>query len=162
MERGEYGSTASPNRRRRPWIAGSTTLLLGIGLVGAGCQRLPQAPDVDPEGTALNASTSLWMGVSSNGSTSRVRQVSTGLNQFQFTETWYVGGKIINTEGNGQFEPRSNTNIYTYTKPPGVVVVKTEEQDQDRKTIDTVLNSTIDLFKVGETITYTRRLKPLE
>ena len=137
-------------------------LLLAAGLMLSGCDNLPEPPQTDPEGTALNASTSLWMGVSSNGSTSRVRQVSTGPNEFQFTETWYVGGKIINTEGSGKYEPRSQTNIYTYTKPQGTVVVKTSEEEQDRKTIDTVLNSTIDLFKVGETISYTKRLKPLE
>ena len=150
----------------RSWIGLTpvvvASLVLSMGLFMTGCARLPKAPLADPEGTALNASTSLWMGVSSNGSTSRVRQVSTGPNQFQFTETWYVNGRIINTEGNGKFEPRSNINIYSYTQPQGVVVVETADQNQEGKTVDTVLNSTIDLFKAGDTLTYTKRLKPLE
>jgi hypothetical protein len=138
------------------------SLIASLMLLGTSCSSLPEPPRTDAEGTALNASTSLWLGVSSNGSTSRVRQVSTGPNQFEFTETWYVGGKIIYTEGRGKYEPKSETNIYSYTKPEGVVVVKTTEEEEDRKTIDTVLNSTIDLFRPGEKIIYTKRLKPLE
>jgi hypothetical protein len=132
-------------------------LMAGLLLLGSGCSSLPEPPRTDPEGTALNATSSLWMGISSNGSTSRVRQVSTGPNQFQFMETWYVGGKIILTEGTGQYEPSTKTNIYAYTKPPGTVVVRTEEQTEDGTTIDTVLNSTISLFKAGETIRYKPR-----
>jgi len=89
-----------------------------------------------------------------------VRQVSTGPNQFQFMETWYVGGKIILTEGMGHYEPSTKTNIYSYSKPEGIVVVKTEEQNEDETTIDTVLNSTIPLFKPGETIRYRPREEP--
>lgn len=134
-------------------------VVLTTGLVMSGCNRLPDPPRTDPEGTSLNASSSLWYGISSNGSTSRVRQVSTGPNQFQFMETWYVGGKIILTEGTGQYEPSTKTNIYTYTKPPGTVVVRTDEQIEEGTTLDTVLNSTISLFKAGETIRYKPRNK---
>jgi hypothetical protein len=137
----------------------SAVMSAGLLLVSAGCNSLPEPPRTDPEGTALNASSSLWMGSASNGSTSRVRQVSTGPNQFQFMETWYVGGKIILTEGTGQYEPSTKTNIYTYTKPKGVVVVKTEEQAEGRITTDTVLNSTIPLLKVGDRIIYQPRTK---
>jgi len=126
-------------------------------LTSAGCDSLPKPPRTDPQGTAINASSSLWLGTSSNGSTSRVRQVSTGPNQFQFRETWYVGGKIILTEGSGHYEPSTHTNIYNYTKPLGVVVVKTVEQADELSTIDTVLNSTVPLFKVGDRIRYLRR-----
>jgi hypothetical protein len=132
-------------------------ILLTAGLALIGCDRLPEPPRTDPEGTPLNASSSLWYGVSSNGSTSRVRQVSTGPNQFQFMETWYMGGKIILTEGTGYYEPSSQTNIYSYTKPQGIVVVKTEEEAGEGTTTDTVLNSTISLFKTGETIRYKPR-----
>ena len=132
-------------------------LVASLLLIGTGCSSLPEPPRTDPEGTALNASSSLWLGSSSNGSTSRVRQVSTGPNQFQFMETWYVGGKIILTEGTGQYEPSSKMNIYQYTKPKGIVVVKTEEQPAEGTTTDTVINSTIPLFKVGDRIIYQPR-----
>ena len=132
-------------------------LMASLLVLGSGCSSLPEPPRTDPEGTALNASSSLWMGSSSNGSTSRVRQVSTGPNQFQFMETWYLGGKIILTEGTGQYEPSTKTNIYNYTKPKGIVVVKTEEQPAEGTTTDTVINSTMPLFKVGDRIIYQPR-----
>lgn len=134
-------------------------LMAALLMISSGCSSLPEPPRTDPEGTALNASSSLWLGSSSNGSTSRVRQVSTGPNQFQFMETWYVGGKIILTEGTGRFEPSTNTNIYTYTKPEGVVVVKTEERPGEDKTIDTVVNSSVELLKPSDRIQYLRRAK---
>jgi hypothetical protein len=38
-----------------------------------------------------------------------------------------------------------------------VVVVRTEESPDEISTVDTVINTTIPLFKVGEQITYTVR-----
>ncbi|MEB3234203.1 MAG: hypothetical protein VKM98_02145 [Cyanobacteriota bacterium] len=140
----------------RAWLG---LLLLSVGTLLASCDSLPKPPASDPPNTARNASTSQWFGQSSNGSHSLVRQVSTGPNRFQFTETWFSGGKIIRTEGSGLYEPSSETNIYTYTKPEGVVVVKTTETKLDDTTIDTVLNSTVALFKPGDRITYYPRNK---
>jgi len=100
----------------------------------------------------------LSRGNSSDGSYSRVDQVSTGKNSFAFTETWYKKGpKPIKTSGSGRFEASNNTNIYIYSKPKGVVVVRTEESPDEISTVDTVINTTISLFKVGEQITYTVR-----
>jgi hypothetical protein len=100
----------------------------------------------------------LSRGNSSDGAYSRVDQVSTGKNSFAFTETWYKKGpKPIKTSGSGRFEASNNTNIYIYSKPKGVVVVRTEESPDEISTVDTVINTTIPLFKVGEQITYTVR-----
>ncbi len=124
-----------------------------------GCDELPMRLRQDPAGTAINARTSHWRGRSSDGSFSRVRQVTTGRNSFSFSENWYKGSKVISpihTVGSGRYEPSTRTNIYTYTKPvAGVVVVRTEDGDDGLSTTDTVINSTFPLLKVGETITYT-------
>ncbi len=136
-----------------------TAAVLPLALVVAGCDDLPQRLRKDPAGTFPNASTSRWRGRSSDGSWSRVRQVSTGVNTFSFTENWYEGSKVVasvHTVGTGRYEPSNGTNIYTYSKPvAGVVVVKTEDSKDGLSTTDTVINSTFPLFKVGEKITYT-------
>ena len=70
------------------------------------------------------------------------------------------GGKgdgMVNTVGQGTFEPQTDINIYEYSKPKGVVVVRTREVKEESVTEDTVLATTIPLFKVGEKITYTLR-----
>jgi len=142
--------------RRCAAAAVPLALVAGVSL---GCDDLPQRLRKDPPGTFPNASTSRWRGRSSDGSWSRVRQVSTGVNTFSFTEDWYEGSKVVasvHTVGTGRYEPSNGTNIYTYSKPvAGVVVVKTEDSKDGLSTTDTVINSTFPLFKVGEKITYT-------
>ncbi|MFM7314264.1 MAG: hypothetical protein ACKO0M_14070 [Cyanobium sp.] len=144
-------------------ILSSTVVALPFTLIGgllAGCDDLPMRLRKDPTGTMPNASTSRWRGTSSDGTHSRVRQVATGPNTFSFSEDWYEGSKVldsIHTVGTGRYEPSTQTNIYTYTKPvAGVVVVRTEDNDDGISTRDTVINSTLPLFKVGEVITYIR------
>ena len=136
------------------------TLAAWVLLVGnvLACDELSRAKRQDDPGSALNTRTSKWRGNSSDGSYSHVEQVSTGKNSFVFNETWYKkGAKPIKTSGSGRFEESNSTNIYTYTKPPGVVVVRTEESPDEISTVDTVINTTIPLFKVGEQISYTVR-----
>ena len=137
-------------------------LCVGTGLLliasGYGCDELSRAHRKDDPASALNAKTSKWRGNSSDGSYSRVDQVTTGKNSFAFTETWYKKGpKPIKTSGSGRFEASNSTNIYTYSTPSGVVLVRTEESDDETSMVDTVVNTTIPLFKVGEKITYTVR-----
>ena len=64
---------------------------------------------------------------------------------------------MVTTIGQGTFEPSTNINIYDYSQPKGVVVVRTREGKDTLQTVDTVIATTIPLFKVGETITYTLR-----
>jgi len=59
--------------------------------------------------------------------------------------------------GSGTYEPQTSINIYEYSQPKGVVVVRTRELKDESITEATVLATTIPLFKVGETITYTLR-----
>ncbi len=116
-----------------------------------------------PPGTALNASSSSWYGQSSTGAYSSVRQVTTGLNQFfvhvSFKETWFrgKGNQPVVTPGKGTYEPSTAINIYEYSEPPGVVVVKTSEGRDELTTEDKLIATTIQLFKAGEVITYTLR-----
>lgn len=136
------------------------TLATGLLLVSnlLACDELSRAKRRDDPASALNTRTSKWRGNSSDGSYSHVEQVSTGKNSFVFSETWYKKEpKPIKTSGSGRFEQSNGTNIYSYTNPPGVVVVRTEESPDEIYTIDTVINTTISLFKVGEQITYTVR-----
>lgn len=49
---------------------------------------------------------------------------------------------------------KTHINIYRYSEPPGVVVVRTEETREDLESLDTVLASTLPIFQVGERITY--------
>ncbi|MCP9905904.1 hypothetical protein KBY72_01735 [Cyanobium sp. BA5m-21] len=137
-------------------------LCLGTGLLliagSYGCDELSRSQRKDDPTSSLNTKTSKWRGNSSDGSYSRVDQVSTGKNSFAFTEAWYKKGpKPIKTSGSGRFEASKSTNIYTYSTPPGVVVVRTKESADETSMVDTVVNTTIPLFKVGEQITYTVR-----
>jgi len=143
--------------------AASITAVASVGVIPlallAACDPLPQRMPRDPPGTAINASTSHWRGYSSTGAYGIVRQVTTAENRFTFKETWFRGkgdGAVI-TVGKGTFEPSTQINIYEYSQPKGVVVVRTREVKDDMQTEDTVLATTLPLFKVGETITYTLR-----
>jgi hypothetical protein len=135
-------------------------LATGLLLIGSvlGCDELSRAKRRDDPASALNTRTSKWRGNSSDGSYSHVEQVSTGKNSFVFSETWYKKGpKPIKTSGSGRYEESNSTNIYTTTTTPGVVVVRTDESPDEISTVDTVINTTIPLFKVGEQISYTVR-----
>ncbi len=135
-------------------------LATGLLLVGSvlACDELSRAKRRDDPAFALNTRTSKWRGNSSDGSYSHVEQVSTGKNSFVFSETWYKKGpKPIKTSGSGRYEESNSTNIYTTTTTPGVVVVRTDESPDEISTVDTVINTTIPLFKVGEQISYTVR-----
>jgi hypothetical protein len=143
-------------------ISPNRLLCLGAGLLliasGYGCDELSRAHRKDDPASSLNTKTSKWRGNSSDGSYSKVDQVSTGKNSFVFTETWYKKGpKPIKTSGSGRFEASNSTNIYTYSKPSGVVVVRTKESPDETSIVDTVINTTIPMFKAGEQITYTLR-----
>ena len=129
------------------------------GLLLSACDPLPGRLRTDPPGTALNTSSSRWYGVSSTGAYSNVRQVTTGLNQFSFKETWFrgKGTQPVVTVGKGTYEHSTEINIYEYSQPPGVVVVKTSEGKEELTTEDKVLATTLQLFKPGEVITYTLR-----
>lgn len=143
---------------RRLSLTCSATSAALLVLGSSGCDELSRAQRHDDPASALNTKTSKWRGRSSDGSYSSLRQVSTGKNSFVFTETWYKKGpKSIETTGSGRYEASNGTNIYTYSKPPGVVVVRTDESPDEISTVDTVINTTIPLFKVGEQITYTVR-----
>jgi hypothetical protein len=125
----------------------------------SGCDPLPGRLRTDPPGTALNTSSSRWYGQSSTGAYSSVRQVTTGLNQFSFKETWFrgKGSQPFVTIGKGSYTPSSGINIYEYSQPPGVVVVRTSEGHEALSTQDDVLASTLPHFQPGERITYTLR-----
>ena len=143
-------------RRLSCWFTVGAGLLL-IGSLLA-CDELSRAKRRDDPASALNTRTSKWRGYSNDGSYSHVEQVSTGKNSFVFNETWYKKGpEPIKTSGSGRYEESNGTNIYTYTNPPGVVVVRTDESSDKISTVDTVINTTIPLFKVGEEISYTVR-----
>ena len=124
-----------------------------------GCDPLPGRLRTDPVGTALNSSSSRWYGLSSTGAYSNVRQVSTGLHQFTFKETWFrgKGAQPLVTIGKGTYTPATSINLYEYSQPAGVVVVRTTEGHERLTTEDEVLASTLPQFKPGETITYTLR-----
>ena len=133
--------------------------VLAVVLLLSGCDPLPGRLRTDPPGTALNASSSRWQGLSSTGATSSVRQVTTGVNQFSFRETWFrgKGAQPLVTMGRGTYEPSTGINVYEYIQPKGVVVVSTREGDEQFSTEDKVLVSTLPQFKAGETITYSLR-----
>jgi hypothetical protein len=120
---------------------------------------LPGRLRTDPPGTALNARSSRWQGLSSTGAYSSVRQVTTGVNQFSFKETWFrgKGSQPLVTIGRGTYEPSTGINVYEYSQPKGVVVVSTHEGEDQFTTEDKVLASTLPQFKAGETITYSLR-----
>lgn len=134
-------------------------LLTGLGCCLAACDPLPGRLRTDPPGTAFNAHSSRWQGQSSTGAYGLVRQVTTAPNQFSFKETWFRGkakGSLV-TIGKGTYESSTGINIYEYSQPPGVVVVRTDEGHEELSTEDTVLASTLPQFKPGERITYTLR-----
>jgi hypothetical protein len=133
--------------------------VLAVVLLLSGCDPLPGRLRTDPPGTALNASSSRWQGLSSTGATSSVRQVTTGVNQFSFRETWFrgKGAQPLVTMGRGTYEPSTGINVYEYSQPKGVVVVSTREGDEQFSTEDKVLVSTLPQFKAGEMITYSLR-----
>lgn len=138
---------------------------LGLFALGAmtgllvACDPLPGRLRTDPPGTAFNATTSRWYGLSSTGAYGNVRQVTTGVNQFSFKETWFrgKGNKPFVTVGKGSYTPSTGINIDEYSQPPGVVVVRTEEGHEALSTEDEVLASTLPQFQPGERITYTLR-----
>lgn len=121
----------APGDGSQPLKASIMAALAVITSSTSSCSSLPKQPASDPTNTPRNASTSEWFGQSSNGSHSFVRQVSTGIERYLFSETWFAGGKIIATEGSCYFEPstntNTNTNLYNYSKPEGIVVVQTNE-----------------------------------
>jgi len=81
------------------------------------------------------------------------------VNTFDFEETWIhgKGPKWVVTTGKGTYEATTGLNIYEYSKPKGVVVVRTEEGRDEQSTKDIVVATTLPLFKPGETITYYKR-----
>jgi len=101
--------------------------LLAVGAVQAlllsGCDPLPGRLRTDPPGTALNTSSSRWYGLSSTGAYSNVRQVTTGLHQFSFKETWFrgKGSQPLVTVGKGSYTPATGINIYQYSQHPASV-----------------------------------------
>lgn len=127
-------------------------------LPNSSASNAPVAP-VESSAPASNADTSNWKGMSTDGSSSLVSQVSTGDDTYSFTETWTMAdGSKVETEGTGVYDEASKTNVYTYTKPKAAVVkVSTEEKEDGNTSIDTVLESNSDLFSVGEKITYSKQ-----
>ena len=132
-------------------------VVIGIAGVVSACDPLPGRLRTDPPGTAFNAATSRWRVSSSTGAYGITRQVSTGLNRFAFTETWFAGKQKLTAEGTASYEPSNQINIYHYSKPVGVVVARTREGYEELMTEDTVLASTLPQFKVGEKLTYSLR-----
>jgi hypothetical protein len=141
---------------RRGWGAALLALISSGALLSA-CDPLPGRLRTDPPGTAFNATTSRWRVYSSTGAYGVTRQVSTGVNRFAFTETWFAGKQKLATIGTASYEPANQINIYQYSKPPGVVVVRTREGHEELMTEDVVLASTLPQFQVGEKLTYTLR-----
>ncbi|MEY3750652.1 MAG: hypothetical protein RLZZ631_669 [Cyanobacteriota bacterium] len=142
-------------------MASKWPLVAAVALtcVVSGCDPLPGRLRTDPPGTAFNTHSSRWYGSSSTGAYSTVRQVTTGLHQFSFKETWFrgKGSQPLVTLGKGSYTPATGINIYEYSQPPGVVVVRTAEGHEALSTEDEVLASTLPQFKPGERITYTLR-----
>lgn len=140
-------------------VTAAVTMGIAMAIAGCGTSQHDGRLRTDPPGTALNASTSRWSSLSSTGAYGFIKQVSTGINTFEFEETWIhgKGAKWVATTGKGTYEPSTGLNIYEYTKPKGIVVVRTEEGREELSTKDTILATTIGLFKPGETITYYMR-----
>jgi hypothetical protein len=127
------------------------TVLLSL----AACGTQAGSGRSDIPGVPFNASTRRWQGASSDGSSSVVTQRRTGRNSFAFEETWSIDGRTVETAGTGEYDPARKTNIYTYSKPPGTVLVQTEELRRKDQTVDTVVKSNVEVLSVGERITYT-------
>jgi hypothetical protein len=140
-------------------LATPVSLCLSLALTGCHGSTQQGRLRTDPPGTAFNVSTSRWSSLSSTGAYGFIKQQATGVNTFDFEETWIhgKGPKWVATIGKGTYEPSTGLNIYEYSKPRGVVVVRTEEGRDEQSTRDTVLATTLALFKPGETITYYKR-----
>lgn len=126
-------------------------VLLGL----SACTTPAPSGRADIPGVPFNTSTRRWRGASSDGSSSVVSQRRTGKNTFAFEETWTIDGQTVETAGTGEYDPGKKTNIYTYSKPPGTVLVQTDELRRRDQTLDTVLKSNVGVLSVGERITYT-------
>jgi hypothetical protein len=133
-------------------IGGGMALTVLLSLAACGTQAGSGRSDIP--GVPFNASTRRWQG-SSDGSSSVVTQRRTGRNSFAFEETWSIDGRTVETAGTGEYDPARKTNIYTYSKPPGTVLVQTEEHRGKDQTVDTVVKSNVEVLSVGERITYT-------
>ena len=105
-------TTRSTRRLLAPVLAAAALLL-------SACDPLPGRLRTDPPGTALNTSSSRWYGVSSTGAYSNVRQVSTGLHQFSFKETWLrgKGSKPLVTIGKGSYTPATASTFINTASP---------------------------------------------
>jgi hypothetical protein len=134
-------------------IGGGMALTVLLSLAACGTQAGSGRSDIP--GVPFNASTRRWQGVSSDGSSSVVTQRRTGRNSFAFEETWSIDGRTVETAGTGEYDPARKTNIYTYSKQPGTVLVQTEEHRGKDQTVDTVVKSNVEVLSVGERITYT-------
>ena len=134
-------------------IGGGTALAVLLSLTA--CSSEVRSVRSDIPGVPFNASTRRWQGASSDGSRSVVSQRRTGRNSFAFEETWTIDGRTVETAGTGEYDPARGTNIYTYSKPPGTVLVQTDEHRTKDQTVDTVLKSDVEVLSVGEKITYT-------
>jgi hypothetical protein len=121
----------------------------------AACATTVKSGRADIPGVPFNASTRRWKGQSSDGSSSVVTQRRTGKNSFAFEETWSIDGRTVETAGTGVYDPGKKLNVYTYSKPPGTVLVQTDELRKRDQTVDTVLKSNVEVLSVGERITYT-------
>jgi hypothetical protein len=134
-------------------IGGGMALAMLLGLAACGSHGTSGRADIP--GVPFNTSTRSWKGASSDGSSSVVSQRRTGKNRFAFEETWTIDGRTVETAGTGEYDPARKTNIYTYSKPPGTVLVQTEEHRTKDQTVDTVVKSNVEVLSVGERITYT-------
>jgi hypothetical protein len=144
----------------RGWSIGPlTALVVVVALLGCRDTAHQGRLRTDPPGTAFNVSTSRWSSLSSTGAYGFIKQEATSVNTFDFEETWIhgKGPKWVVTIGKGTYEPTTGLNIYEYSKPKGVVVVRTEEGRDEQSTKDIVVATTLPLFKPGETITYYKR-----
>jgi hypothetical protein len=134
-------------------IGGGMALTVLLSLAACGTQAGSGRSGIP--GVPFNASTRRWQGASSDGSSSVVTQRRTGRNSFAFEETWSIDGRTVETAGTGEYDPARKTNIYSYSKPPGTVLVQTEEHRRKDQTVDTVVKSNVEVLSVGERITYT-------
>lgn len=95
-------------------------------------------------------STSRWSSLSSSRAYGFIKQQATGVNTFGFEETWIhgKGAKRIATIGKGTYETTTELNINKYSKPRGVVVVRTEGGRDEQLSKTTILATTLALIGV--------------
>jgi len=95
-------------------------------------------------------STSRWSSLSSSRAYGFIKQQATGVNTFGFEETWIhgKGPKWIATVGKGTYGTTTGLNIYEYSKPRGIVVVRTEGGRDEQSTKNTILATTLALIGV--------------